>query len=343
MGILAATSRTMPPEKHLAQGLIPLVRILRQHGINSSPHLALANIPVSTLSKPNSHITAAQELGFTEEVIRVLKKPELGLDIGSAFHLSAYGILGMSIMTCENLLAASKLLFKNILMTWTYMHWTVSQQKDLATMALEPLCNLGSAHQYMVDRGLIASYLIFKGALGKELPLLELHIMQSKPDYSQKYEELFGCPIVFSSDFNGFTFASSYLYDPFLMASKASNKIYGQECEKICRQLEAPVSFKELIRQQILMAEQNVNDLGVIAERLFVTPRTVQRRLANENTSYKQILQETRRDLAIEHLQTTKYTVDQISYKLGYSDASTFCHAFKRWTGKAPSHYRNTS
>lgn len=343
MNILAATTRITPPEKHLAQGLIPLVRLLRQHNINPGPYLSCANIPVSVLSKPNNHITATQELGFTEEVIRVLNQPDLGLSVGSAFHLSAYGILGMSIMTSDNLLAAFKVLFKNILMTWTYMHWIVSQEKDVVTITLEPLCDLGSCHQYMVDRGLIAAYLISKGALGKELPLLELHMIQDKPDYSEQYDKLFDCPIVFSSDFNGLKFASSHLYDSFLMASEGSNKIYSEECEKICRQLEAPVTFKELVRQQILGAEPNVTDLEIIAKRLFITTRTVQRRLANEDTSYKKILEETRRNLATEYLQTTNYTVEAIAYKLGYSDASTFCHAFKRWTGKPPSNFRNQS
>ena len=76
------------------------------------------------------------------------------------------------------------------------------------------------------------------------------------------------------------------------------------------------------------------------ARLLYVTPRTLHRRLQREQTSYKQILREVRHALAIEHLKSGRLSVEEIAWTLGYSDVANFRRAFRQWEGVAPSDYR---
>ena len=69
-------------------------------------------------------------------------------------------------------------------------------------------------------------------------------------------------------------------------------------------------------------------------------PRTLRRRLEAQGTSYRLILAEVRRRLAIEYLRKTRMTTEEIASRLGYSEAANFRHAFARWTGKSPHDYR---
>jgi AraC-like DNA-binding protein len=71
-----------------------------------------------------------------------------------------------------------------------------------------------------------------------------------------------------------------------------------------------------------------------------LSPRTFQRRLAAEGTSFKDLLETVRRDLAKAWVRDGSLTLSEISYRLGYCDAAAFSRAFKRWTGEAPSAYR---
>jgi AraC-like DNA-binding protein len=77
-----------------------------------------------------------------------------------------------------------------------------------------------------------------------------------------------------------------------------------------------------------------------VAEALHLSPRTLQRKLREEGTGFKQILEDMRRQLAIQYVQNSQMSLNEITYLLGFSEPSNFTRAFRRWTGVAPSAYR---
>jgi AraC-like DNA-binding protein len=78
-----------------------------------------------------------------------------------------------------------------------------------------------------------------------------------------------------------------------------------------------------------------------IAERLFLSERTLRRRLKEAGTSFKEILAETRRELGERYIQDSSLSLTEIAYMLGFSDSSSLSRAYKSWTGKSPSEHRN--
>ncbi|CAA0114639.1 putative HTH-type transcriptional regulator [Zhongshania aliphaticivorans] len=335
------SSLSTPPARHLSYGLNPLISLLKEHQLDPTQMLDVAGIPLQALDDPTYELTPHQELSFTTEVIRGINIPEIGLIVGRRYHLSAYGLLGLAIMTSENLLAGMAVLYKNILMTWTYMFWNTTVRGDRAYVSLEKLRDLGGSYQYMVDRGLVASHTIFKEALGQELPVIEVHLKQDKPTYADLYTEYFKCPVYFNSSENYYAFDSSLLYQPLAQSEPETARIYGNQCEKICLQLAKNSTFSDIVRNHILSSPRDIFTLDTIADRLNMTARTVQRKLSAEGRSYKDILEDVRCNLAIEYLQSTSFTIEEIAVRLGYSDSSSFCHAYKRWTGINPSELRH--
>jgi AraC-like DNA-binding protein len=77
-----------------------------------------------------------------------------------------------------------------------------------------------------------------------------------------------------------------------------------------------------------------------IAQGLHLSLRTLQRKLRDEGTSYKELLDETRRELATEYIKNPHVSISEITYLLGFSEPSNFSRAFKRWTGSSPSAFR---
>jgi AraC-like DNA-binding protein len=80
--------------------------------------------------------------------------------------------------------------------------------------------------------------------------------------------------------------------------------------------------------------------LESVASRLAMTPRTLQRRLRDEGTTFRRMLDDYRRELASRYLTNALLTVDEVAYLLGFSESSAFHKAFKRWTSKAPAEFR---
>ncbi len=78
-----------------------------------------------------------------------------------------------------------------------------------------------------------------------------------------------------------------------------------------------------------------------IASRLHMSPRNLQFKLAAQGTSYQELLDTTRKDLALAYIEQRRLAITEIAYLLGFTDSANFTRAFRRWTGKSPSEFRN--
>src|SRR5690606_16180751 len=80
--------------------------------------------------------------------------------------------------------------------------------------------------------------------------------------------------------------------------------------------------------------------LESLAESLEITPKTLQRRLAADDTNYSRLRENALRNFAITSLRLQHYSVAAISEQLGFTEARSFCRAFKKWTGYSPNSFR---
>ena len=80
--------------------------------------------------------------------------------------------------------------------------------------------------------------------------------------------------------------------------------------------------------------------IDAVAQELGMSSRTLMRRLADQGLTYKSLLDEVRRKLALQYLKDRRINLKQVAYLLGYSEASAFYHAFRRWTGSTPVQHR---
>ena len=170
------------------------------------------------------------------------------------------------------------MVFKYLPMTWSYMNWSLATSNGQAIISLEPQQDLKGCYQYMVDRGLAASYTIARDALGYPPPLLEVNVCQPEPSYAEVYRDTFNCPVNFNRPSNDFRMEESYLQVPLQQAETESARIFASQCEQICANLVEEGSFSEVIRQHLLQLPNQMSSLESIADRLHMTPRTIQRK-----------------------------------------------------------------
>jgi AraC-like DNA-binding protein len=82
-------------------------------------------------------------------------------------------------------------------------------------------------------------------------------------------------------------------------------------------------------------------ELSSLAKRLGMSERTLQRRLGDEDLSYRDLVDDVRKKLALELMRAAEHTLQDIAFRLGYSHLASFNRAFKRWTGRSPGEYRD--
>lgn len=167
-----------------------------------------------------------------------------------------------------------------------------------------------------------------------------MHFRHKKPPYAALYEDLFECPILFSQPNNAMIVDAKILDMPL---PQANDELLREICERLdtmLLNLETPIAYQDRVSQHIrTVLAQDAPSLTDTATRLGLSERSLRRKLNQEGTSFRKILEHTRRDLCERYISENKLSFTKISERLGYSEQSAFNRAFKAWHGQTPKAY----
>jgi AraC-like DNA-binding protein len=110
--------------------------------------------------------------------------------------------------------------------------------------------------------------------------------------------------------------------------------------EQMLERHSSEADFVLEVRRILLRSPGQFPDMESVADELGMSSRSLRRKLGELDTSFKGVLDDVRRRLAIDYLQNSKLTLEEITALLGYTESTNFRRAFKLWTGHPPSHYR---
>jgi len=128
--------------------------------------------------------------------------------------------------------------------------------------------------------------------------------------------------------------------EPLPQADPHTLELCVAQCELLMQRIEERRGITAVVRSKLFRDTAGFPALPAIASELNMHPRTLRRRLAEEGTSFRALLNAARATVAADLLGNVGLTVEEVSKRLGYSDVSTFSHAFKRWHGVPPSSCR---
>ena len=127
---------------------------------------------------------------------------------------------------------------------------------------------------------------------------------------------------------------------PLVFSNKDSAELSEQTCQdrlnEICPDNTVLDRVKFLIRKGIF---SNLS-LDHLAEELCISPRTLRRHLQSHKTSYKELLEDERKRVSLIQIRKPDVSIEDLAMSLGYSDASSFSRAFKRWYGLSPKNFK---
>jgi AraC-like DNA-binding protein len=127
---------------------------------------------------------------------------------------------------------------------------------------------------------------------------------------------------------------------PVKTADISNHVVFNLQCEEMLNGLTSAEETTAVVRQLLMESAGEFFNISQVAERLFVSERTLRRRLKSESTSFKAVLEEVRNLLAQKYLSQTDLSVGDIAHMLDYAETVNFRRAFRRWNNEIPSHYR---
>ena len=165
-------------------------------------------------------------------------------------------------------------------------------------------------------------------------------MVRAAPDDIGEYLRVFQAPLRFATERNALYFDAAALETPLPGENRDLARANDEVAESYLAALDARRVSSEVKRLLIDLLPTGEASARAVAKRLNTSVSTLQRQLKTEQTSYKDIAEDTRRTLAEQYVVRGRLSLSQIAYLLGFSDQSNFSRAFRRWTGAAPKDYR---
>ncbi len=179
-------------------------------------------------------------------------------------------------------------------------------------------------------------------ALGRDLRCTEVAVSHARVPWAARLEAYFGCPVTFDGDMDGVAFPAVYLAIPLPSRDGTAQASTLRRMESAIAALPPTDGLIDDVRRcltfQLTAGSAALERLAVACD---VGPRTLQRRLARYGTSYQDMLDEVRRELALRRVSGGGVPLAEVGQNLGFTHASAFARAFRRWTGSSPSDVRS--
>ncbi|HEY0742762.1 MAG TPA: AraC family transcriptional regulator ligand-binding domain-containing protein [Chryseosolibacter sp.] len=296
------------------------------------------NLTPEMLSDGEGHLPfhPGEEHDFWSQALLLTGDPCLGLHMGAKpDKFNAFGMLGMLAGSCRTVGEAFDAVSKyNDTLTGVFRYRLDVQGKDaifeMTPHALWEESNLESARQ-AVDMS-IAGWLTSL----HEVSVRKVYPRQTELKYSRRFEEEYQKvvhgPVLFNRPMNCFVFQKSDLNVPLLNYDQGLLLAFEALLRDKQKQLDSRKTVTSRIRHLLLSTfHGQITHIDIVASSLFMTTRTLQRKLSEENTTYRAICNDLRKELAAGLIKIGKTNKSQLATLLGYSDSSTFNKAFRNW------------
>lgn len=295
----------------------------------------------AVLANAEGRLSYEQFISLVRNAIRLTNEPALGVYYGQRLNPMTHGSLGQAVMSAANIQEALEIMMKYYKTRLAAITFSFFVEGDRAIIQLEEHINLGDLKPFLVEMIFVSIIEIGRFLFG---PMIFIggrcQLSFPRPDYVSAYRPFFFDQVDFDQPHNRLIFAAEHLRLPMALANPVARQLAERQCEEQLREVQQKLSLVAQVRGMLEDEEDKIPSMEEIAARLHVTSRTLRRQLQAFNTSYQELLTEVRCQRAVRLLESTNKSIEEIADQLGYSDASNFGRAFRKWTGRKPSDYR---
>jgi AraC-like DNA-binding protein len=298
-----------------AAGVGVLVDHARSVGVRPAVVLARTGVSVGDLADPEHEVTAGQELQAVRNLLRAAPGTT-GAEVGRRYHLSTFGILGYALLSSGTLLEVISLALRFNDLTFLFGQLQVRMEGDRVVGRLTGDTLPPDVREFLLDRDLVAIDVVLQ------------EIVEG------------GVPTSLDRDTHELAIPAEYLDAAPLQANAATLAL----CERLCADVASRRRARGATTQQVrvLLTQRLAHDpsMAGVAAALGWSERTLRRRLADEGSTFQELLDEVRASLAARLLRSATLSVEETAQALGYAEASPFIQAFRRWHGTTPARWQ---
>jgi len=325
--------------------IIPLARAMEASGIDRNKALKACGISQEIMDDQESRIAAEKFSELIEYCNKQLARHDFSIDIAGQFHPGTFHALGYAMMSSSTLHDALECIahYKRVVSNTCKL---VNREENHQLIFAMDIVTYESTNRPVLSLIAVETFLATITRLARELISLDFNPEKvcfgyPKPNYDVQYlEDFFGCDIEFDSEQSALLFNLAQTKEKLI----GGNPLITHSHEKMLDEFMARVDKNDLthvIKNKIFeLLPLGAPSQTDIADYLGMSLRNLQRKLHDQGTSYKEILENTRKKLAMDYIVQQHLSLSEIGYLVGFSSVGNFNRAFKRWTNQTPGDYR---
>jgi AraC-like DNA-binding protein len=304
--------------------LYSLRAALHNLGHDVAPLLQRFRITPETLATPQARISIARFMRLGNAAIALSGRADIGLLMGEHSRASHLGLAGLTAQCAMNLHQAFDTLVRfERLSSQNYRGHSSFEAPALRFYSISPY---NAFNLFVVDSALSSRARLGKQLTGGEARLEAVHIEFPAPAYAESYEQIFKCPVLFGQEHNQLIWQPASLELSLDQAAPATFNHLQSLCEAHLQELGRYRRLRERVEEIVSpQLHQQLPGLSDVARELGMASWTLRRKLQQqENTRFQDIIDDTRRDLALTYVRDTELALGEIAFLLGFSSPGAF-------------------
>lgn len=322
---------------------------IRSRGLDQNVLLLQAGISPELLVSPHARVSSTQYGALWHLIAQTLDDEFFGMDC-HRMKAGSFTLLCHAVIHSDTLERALRRALRFLRLVLDDLAGELQRDGDTAHIVLKDVSRQaaeGAGGLVPAPRAFAyGTYLIILHGLacwlvGRRIPLSQADFRCAEPSFSDEWRVLFARQLNFNQAHGRISFPASYLDLANLQNERTMKEFLRSAPANFLVKYKNSASLSARIRRRLReWSPAAWPDFETLAHQLNASPATLRRRLDDEGESYRSIMDELRRDLAISLLSETALSMSDIAAQLGFAESSAFHRAFKKWTGTRPGEYR---
>lgn len=318
---------------------LPIWKAIDASGIDAQKLFEDAGLDPQRLRNPGARYPVKRMTKLWKLAASATADPCFGLSVERFWHPTTLHALGYSWMASECLLEALQRTERYFRIVTNAGYVRLEETPDGFRFSLHSHPKAYAAPE-AIDAGMAMIIDMCRKAYGSNINPLRVSLQRSEPECKARFKAFFNAPIMFSAFENALYLNKEKLKEQLPTANaelvRANDLVITEYLARFDRNAIVMRARAYLIDR---LSSGDVNE-GSVAKALNLSLRSFQRRLKQEGITYKELVADIRRELAVIYIKNSQLSLSEITFLLGFSEPSNFSRAFKRWMGESPSDYR---
>ncbi|MDH4612261.1 AraC family transcriptional regulator [Pseudomonas sp. BN102] len=309
-----------------------------RQGVDCVPILRAAGIQPALLDEPRARVAPEQFARLLQVIWETLNDEYMGFGLQPSKR-GTFAMMCHAIIHCRTL---EKALGRGTLFYGLFPDAppiTLERDGEFAVLTVDDAL-LQDPDHFLVESLLVIWHRLGSWLIGQRIRLEEATFSYAEPAHASEYELLFTSNRRFDAPRIGLRFHARYLAMPLLQDERTLKHFLEHSPADLLARPDGGDTLTSQIRRLLGRDCRTWPDLDAVAQHLHTSPQTLRRHLREEGSSFQELKDHLRRDLAIYHLGRDELSIQDIAEQLGFSEPSAFHRAFKKWTGLTPGAYR---